>query len=179
MVLLVLAVPYVRSMIKSTTRPSPISFFGWASLATVAAIAQASKGIDWSLAVPVLTAVGAFSVAFFSIRFGRAAWTRADVTSVVIGISALVLWTITKEPLTAIILVIVADLAVTVPTLIKTYSTPESEPFWFWVTYTSAATATIIATRNTTLYNLFYPIYDVLGALVITFLAARKPKTLS
>jgi hypothetical protein len=96
--------------------------------------------------------------------------------SVILGIFAVVLWALTKEPLTAIVLAILADTAVTIPTVVKTWASPKSEPLHLWIIYTLVATAAIIATTDLTIYNLLYPLYTVGGSVVITLLAARKSR---
>ncbi len=171
--LLALIVPYVRSIVTSTTRPSAGSWFGWAVLFAIATAAQASGGIDWSLAVPLISTISTTTIAFTALYLGRAVWTRADGVCIALGILAIVLWAITNEPLTAIILSIIADLAVTMPTIIKTYQDPTSEPSTLWVLYVIGVTLELIATRDFTIYNLLFPVYTVFGATIIMILALR------
>lgn len=171
--LLALIVPYIRSIVSSTTRPSAVSWFGWALLFAIATVAQASKGIDWSLAIPLISTISTTIIAFTALHLGRAVWTRADGICIVLGIIAVILWAITKEPLTAIILIIIADFFVTVPTIVKTYQDPTSEPSTLWVLYVIGVTLELIATQEFTVYNLLFPIYTVIGSAVIMVLALR------
>src|SRR3989344_4311466 len=83
--LLALIVPYIRSIISSTTRPSAVSWFGWALLFAIATAAQASKGIDWSLAVPLISTISTTIIAFTALHLGRAVWTRTDGICIVLG----------------------------------------------------------------------------------------------
>lgn len=171
--LLALIVPYVKSIISSTTRPSIVSWFGWAFLFAIDTVAQASKGIDWSLAVPVIGTFSTTIIALIALRLGHAVWTRTDHFSITLGIVAIILWAITKEPLTALVLSIVADLAVTLPTVVKTYHEPESEPALLWVLYTIGTALTVVATQSFTVYNLLVPLYTVFGSAIIAALALR------
>jgi hypothetical protein len=173
LLLLALIVPYIRSIVISTTRPSAVSWFGWAILFIIATAAQASKGIDWSLAVPLISTISTTIIAFTALYLGRAVWTRADGICIALSILAIVLWAITKEPLTAIILSIIADLAVTMPTIIKTYQDPTSEPATLWVLYVIGAILEVAATQQLTVYNLLFPIYTVIGSAVIAALTLR------
>lgn len=172
--LLALVIPYVKSIVSSTTRPSIVSWFGWALLFTIDTVAQASKGIDWSLAVPAIGTVSTAIIALIALRLGHAVWTRADRFSIAFGIVAIILWVITKEPLTALVLSIVADLAITLPTIVKTYHEPESEPARLWILYTIGAALVVIATRSLTIYNLLVPLYSVFVSALIAVLALRK-----
>lgn len=171
--LLALIVPYIRSVTRGTTRPSAVSWFGWALLFAIATAAQASKGIDWSLAVPLISTISTTIIAFTALRLGRAVWTRVDGICIVLATLAIVLWAITKEPLTAIIFSMIADLAVTIPTIVKTYQDSTSEPATLWVLYVIGITLELIATRDLTIYNLLFPVYTVLGSTIIMLLALR------
>ncbi|HQT82776.1 MAG TPA: hypothetical protein PLW99_01345 [Candidatus Paceibacterota bacterium] len=173
LLLLALIVPYIKSITSSTTRPSAVSWFGWALLFAIATAAQASKGIDWSLAVPSISTISTTIIAFTALYMGRAVWTRADGICIVLATLAIILWAITKEPLTAIVLSIIADLSVTTPTIIKTYQDPTSEPANLWVLYVIGVTLELVATQDFTVYNLLFPIYTVIGSAIIMALALR------
>jgi hypothetical protein len=174
LLLLALIVPYIRSIVTSTTRPSAVSWFGWALLFAIATVAQASKGIDWSLAVPLISTISTATIAFTALYMGRAVWTRADGVCIALGVLAIILWSITKEPLTAIVLSMLADLSVTTPTIIKTYQDPTSEPALLWVIYVTAVTMELIATQQYTVYNLLFPVFTVIGSAIIAALSLRK-----
>src|SRR3989344_5980170 len=171
--LLSLIIPYIRSITSGTTRPSAVSWFGWALLFAIATAAQASKGIDWSLAVPLISTISTTTIALTALYLGRAVWTRADGVCIVLGTLAIILWAITKEPLVAIILSMIADFSVTIPTIIKTYQDPTSEPSTLWILYVIGVTLEVVATRQFTVYNLLFPVYTVFGASIITVLALR------
>ena|SRR3989344_744519 len=171
--LLALIVPYIRSIISDTTRPSAVSWFGWALLFAIATAAQASKGIDWSLAIPLVSTISTTIIAFTALYLGRAVWTRVDGVCIVLGMLAIILWAITKEPLTAIILSIIADFFVTIPTIVKTYQDPTSEPSMLWVLYVIGVTLELVATQEFTVYNLLFPVYTVIGSAIIAILALR------
>ena len=173
MVLLGNIIPYIRSITHSTTRPSAVSWFGWALLFAIATAAQASKGIDWSLAVPLISTLSTTIIAITAFRMGRAVWTRIDGACIVLAFVAIILWALTQEPLTAIILSIIADMLVTIPTIVKTYEDASSEPATLWVFYVIAITAEVIATTHFTLYNLLFPVYTIIFAATITILALR------
>lgn len=166
-------IPYIRSITHGTTRPSAVSWFGWALLFAIATAAQASKGLDWSLAIPLISTISTTIIAFTALYMGRVVWTRADGICIALGALAIILWMITKEPLAALILSMLADLSVTAPTIIKTYQDPTSEPALLWVMYVLAVTMELVATQQYTIYNLLFPVYTVIGSAVIMVLALR------
>ena len=173
LILLALIVPYIRSIVGSTTRPSAVSWFGWLALFIIAAAAQASKGIDWSLAVPGISILSTGAIAFYALYLGRIVWTKVDGVCIALAAFAIVLWAFTQEPLVAIVLSIVADIFVTIPTIVKTFKDPTSEPSTLWVLYVLGAAMEVAATQDLTIYNLLYPMYTVLGSAAIAVLALR------
>ncbi len=173
-VMFVLLVPYIRSILKEDTRPNPVSWFGWTLLYGIAAVAQASQGFDWSLAIPAIGTVSTGVVGFVALRTGKAMWTKIDRFSITVAILAIVLWVITKEPLTALVLSIIADLAVSLPTLYKTYTQPFSEPWLLWVIYSTAVALELLATTHLTIYNLLVPVYSFGVDVLITLFSLRQ-----
>ncbi|MGE5541152.1 MAG: hypothetical protein ACM3TU_02615 [Bacillota bacterium] len=173
LLLILLAYPYIRSIVKDTTRPSAVSWLGWALLFGITSAAQFSKGVDWSLAVPVISTLSTSIIFVFALFIGRIVWTRFDALCLFLAVLAVVLWLITKEPLTAIVLSMAADFFVTIPTLIKTYQDPTSEPRILWTLYTLGALLEVLATQELTIYNLLFPIYTVLGSGSIALLSWR------
>lgn len=169
-----LVVPYVRGVLREDTRPNPVSWFGWALLYAIAAAAQASKGLDWSLTIPVIGAFSASTVAVIALRAGKALWTPVDRFCIAVAILAIILWAITKEPLTALVLSIIADIAISIPTLYKTYLDPFSEPWLLWIIYVTTVVLEIIATTELTIYNLLVPLYSLGVDALITLFAFRQ-----
>ncbi len=166
--------PYVRSILKGPTRPNIVSWAGWCFLFAIASGAQFSKGASWSLVVPLFSTLSTAIIAFVAIREGYARLTRVDVVCLALGVSALVVWGFTHEPLTALVLIILADLFVTIPTIVKTYRVPETEPAGLWALYVFASGLAVVATTTFTIYNLLYPLYTVVGSSVIALLALRR-----
>lgn len=173
-VMLALIPPYVKSILEEKTKLSPVSWFGWALLYAIAAAAQASKGFDWSLIIMVMGTLSTTIVAVVAVRTNNVIWTPIDRFCIGTAILAVILWGITGEPLTALILSLAADLAVSVPTLYKTYLEPGSEPWYLWVIYTTTVALEIVATRNLTIYNLLAPIYSLAVDALITLFTLRQ-----
>ncbi|MGH7175162.1 MAG: hypothetical protein ACREGR_02280 [Minisyncoccia bacterium] len=173
-ILLLLIVPYIKTVMVGTTRPSAVSWIGWALLFAIETAAQASKGLSWSLAIPLISTCSTTIIAITALRMGRVVWTRADYFCITLAAAAVMLWALTSEPLFALVLSIVADLAVTIPSVIKTYHEPDSEPFFLWAIYTGACVLAVVATSPLTIYNLLVPVYTILGSLAIVVFARGR-----
>ena len=172
-VMLLLIPLYVKSILREETKLSPVSWFGWALLYAIAAVAQASKGLDWSLTIMVVGTFSTTTVALIALRTGQVVWTPIDRFCIGTAILAVILWGVTGEPLTALVLSLVADLAVSIPTLYKTYREPSSEPWLLWTVYTTTVLLEIVVTRNLTIYNLLAPLYSLAVDMLITLFALR------
>jgi hypothetical protein len=168
-----LAVPYIYTILHGETRPSGVSLVGWATLYLITAAAQFSKGLDWSLVVPVISLCTSAITAVIAFTLERVVWTRADGMCFALASLALILWFITNEPLIAILLSILADLFVSLPAMIKTYHDPSTEPALLWLLYVLGSSLALLATREFTLYNILFPLYTALSALVIAIFALR------
>ena len=172
-ILVAILFPYVSSILHGPTRPNVVSWAGWALLSGIATAIQFSEGASWSVVVPLLATVSTAIVAIFAIRLGYAKFTRSDIICIGLGIIAIGMWLIARAPLVSILLAILADTIVTIPTYLKTYRDPFSEPAWLWFIYIVGATLGVIASTSPDRYNLTYPIYLVLSSSAIWLLALR------
>ncbi|MBI1956982.1 MAG: hypothetical protein HYS44_00785 [Candidatus Niyogibacteria bacterium] len=172
-ILIAIIAPYVRSIVKGPTRPNPVSWGGWMALAGIATAAQFSAGASWTLLVPVMTTLSTAVVFVLSLRSGYAGFTKVDGAAAVLGAAAIGSWMLTSEPLWALVLVVIADLFVSVPTIVKTYERPLSEPALLWFFYFLGVILAIAASTKFDVYNLLYPVYAVLVSGAIWLLALQ------
>ncbi|MBI2039402.1 MAG: hypothetical protein HYT22_03985 [Candidatus Niyogibacteria bacterium] len=172
-ILAVILIPYIRSVLYGPTRPNPVSWGGWMVLAGIATAAQFSAGASWTLLVPVMTTISTAVIFLLSLRAGRAGFMKVDGAAAILGAAAIGSWTFTEEPLWALIFVVAADLFVSVPTVVKTYGKPLSEPALLWFLYFFGVLLAIAASTKFDVYNLLYPVYAVLVSGAIWLLALR------
>jgi len=164
---------YIRDTQKGHARPSVVSWGGWGFLTAIASAAQIAKGADWSVAVPLASALGCTAIALVAVRTGYIQFTTLDKTCIALGIVALLGWFITQEPIVAILFAILADLIVGVPTLVKSYKDPASETLFPWLTITIGTTFALAALTTFDAHNLLFPVYILCFDATVTILILR------
>ncbi len=173
---LIAVVPYVRDMLRGTTRPNLVSWGLWTLIHIIFISAQFSAGASWSVVLPLVelfTVGGVFMLGLAG--YGYKKYGPLDLVCLAVAIAAIVLWQLTQEPLAALILSVVADIIATIPTLKKSYLDPHSEtPLAYFLIVISA----IVAGASTTLFdlpNLIWPVYIfAINAAVLCFILAGR-----
>ncbi len=170
------AVPYLRSVIYGTTRPHIYSQIGWSLLSAIPALAQFSKGADWSIVIPTIFTFNCLLTLGVSVYYKKylTAYHWIDTLAFLIGIMAIAAWVYTNDPVLAIYISIIGDAFFTIPTITKTYRMPESEALLPWALITLSALCGILAVSSYAAYNLAYPIYSFIGCGFIAILASRQ-----
>lgn len=122
-------VPYYRDIFKGKTKPHAFSWFGWVLLEGIGFFAQLSEGAGPGTWVTFASALLALGIAILSLRYGEKDIKIVDWIAFAGGILGIILWRITKNPLSAIILVVIADALLFVPTYRKAFHKPYEETF--------------------------------------------------
>ncbi len=132
---LVAVVPYVRDMLRGTTRPNLVTWGLWLIIQTIFILAQFSAGASWSVLLPLmemLTVGVVFLLGLFG--YGYKQYRKLDIACLGIALAAIVLWQLTSEPLVALFMALAADLVAGIPTLRRRISTrcPKRHRPIFW-----------------------------------------------
>lgn len=165
---------YIATIVRGKTRPDAISWGGWMVLASIAAAAQIVEGASWSVVIPLTSAIADGSVFLLSLKYGYKKFTHLDAICLVLGIVAIGAWVLTKEPLVALALSILADAIVATPTIAKTLRKPHSEAPLPWLLFALGAGLGALSTERFDFANLAFPIYLFLLCSLIGFLALRS-----
>jgi hypothetical protein len=120
-------VPYVRDIVRGTTRPHRGTWFIWGILAIVVCVSQRADGASWSLVMAGTQAVLTSFIFLLAIRRGEGGLSATD--GILIGIAAggMAAWVLVDEPLVATTCVIAADLIAAAMMVPKVYCDPGSE----------------------------------------------------
>ena len=120
---------YVHAILKGEAAPNRVTWFLWAFVPLIAAAAQLSSGVGFSTLVVLSVGVGPLCVLLASFARGIGSWRLGpfDYVCGACSLAALALWAITGDPVTAIVLSILADFAAALPTLRKGWLEPATE----------------------------------------------------
>ncbi len=155
--------PYIFDMFKGTTRPERASWFIWTVLSIIAFTTQIAEGARWSLILIGVQTFGITLTFLLSLKFGYGGLKKRDIVSLIVASFGLVLWGITNQPILALVLVIIIDIAGAWLTVYKAYRDPESETEITWWLDSVASSLGVIAVGAITPSLLLYPGYLVLA----------------
>lgn len=167
---------YSRAILKGEAKPHRTTRFVLlliTSLTTAALFAQGNRVAIWLAGVSSLQSIVIF---FLSIKHGMGGWSRMDILCLIVALTGIILWQVTKNPVIALYFAIGADFTGMVPALIKTYYHPETEVWTFYTLDVFAALFSILALSRWSPEEYSYPIYIMLINVVMTALIVR-PKT--
>ncbi len=139
--------------------------------------AQASAGASWLLVVTATYILTAGFIAVLSLKYGFGSFHKRDTISILIAALGLLVWLITSKPLTAIVIVIIVDIAGFWLTLVKTWHAPYSETLIFWQVTFIAAILSVFAAGTWNFTIIIYPIYTVLATALISWQIAFRRKS--
>lgn len=168
-------IPYLRDIVRGTTKPNLVSWLTW-SLITGIATAAEIAGHEYVTAVFTSAAVLATaSVVVFGLRHGFVKYTAFDVTCQIAAIVGLLLWQIFNSPSLGVIASVAIDAIGVLPTLRHSWRKPNEET---WSAFAISGIGGIFGVLALTSYNttsLSYPVYIVvINILLSSVIIARQ-----
>lgn len=153
-------VVYIYSIYKGKSKPHVFSWLSWFIVMAVGGLAQ--EHVDEGGSSSIVLYVTAFcylSIAIYAMFLKNKSITNSDIYTFIGAMCAIPMWLITKDPLSALCLLMIIDILSFYPTVRKTYYKPYSEDL---TAYTLAAFGygfMIFAVATPTSENLAYPIF--------------------
>ena len=152
-------IPYVRDILRGTTRPHRGTWLIWGVLATVVCISQRADGASWSLVMAGAQAVVTCLVWVLSIRRGIGGVGIGEVIMVGIAMGGVIGWVVADEPIVATACVVAADLIGAAMMVPKTWRDPDSETLATFAFASLGGALAAGAVGAPDLALLLYPIY--------------------
>jgi hypothetical protein len=181
-VLLVGGVPYLRDIYNKKVHPHILSWIGWSFITAIGASAMLADGSEWVVAILFANTASCFMIAGYSIIKKVGVWSVSvyDFIFFGMGILGLILWQIIGLPVIALIFAISADLCFGVPTIIKTFKSPESETSFAWFASATSGLLSLFTIQQYTFSEVAYPLYlfifDTLILLLILKIIKKRLK---
>ncbi len=177
---LLAVIPYVKDILKKTTRPNTVSWSIWALLLLISILAQINAGTSWSVILLVGDFIGTSTiVALCLVGYGYGKYSWIEWTCLILAILAVVSWQATQQPVLAIVFAIIADTMAATPTLVKAYRDPWSEHPTMWLIIALGALFSVLSTTIFNAANLLFPSYLLIvngttGILALVGRSLRK-----
>jgi hypothetical protein len=176
---IVSVVPYVRDMLKGTTRPNIVSWGIWCLVQAIFAAAQIAEGASLSVVLPIAeVATVGLVVVLGLVGYGYKKYGKLDFICLSLALLAIVLWQVTSIPLIAMWMAVAADLIAAIPTLVKSYRDPKSETPLAYFLVVLSAIAAAFSTDLIDVPNLLWPgyIFAINAATVSLILLGKRAK---
>lgn len=155
--------PYIIDVIKGKTRPERMTWFILSLLGIIAFVSQIQAGASWSLVFSGLDTLGSLTVFALSLWHGVGGLSKLDLLALAIATFGVIVSFISKDPLAAIIGVILADLSGMALTIIKVWKDPKSETTISWLLFATAGMFGLFTIKEWTPGIYIYPLYLVLA----------------
>jgi hypothetical protein len=168
-------VPYLRDVLRGSTRPHRGTWLIWCLLSVIVLASQRADGGRWSLLLVVAQCVGTVIILALAIRRGVGGTARTDLALLAVAGAGVAGWYLAGDPTIATAGVVVADTAAVLMMLPKTYRDPHSETLSaYWLSTTSVLfAAASVGSLNVSL--LLYPGYlTVADSMVIGMIVMRR-----
>ena len=173
---------YLKDTIKGKIKPNKVTFLMWFIAALVAFFAQVTQGVGIQSLVTLSFGLFPFSIFIASFLNKKAYWKISVFDSLcgVLSLIGLMLWQLTGIGNIAILFSIFAEGWATLPTVIKSYTHPETELAWTYLASVVGSIFALLTIRNYSFTNSSFVIfYTFEMSLVFIFSQFRIGKRIT
>lgn len=167
---------YIRSMFRGEAMPNRVSWLMWAIAPMIATAAGLASGVRWAVLPVFMSGFSPLLIFIFSFVSKKAYW-KLEPFDYVCGICsavALILWAVTKDADLAILFAVISDGAAAIPTIAKSWTHPETENVFPFVTGLLSAIFAFFAIQAWNFSGYAFPIYLVIVNIIIIGSVYRK-----
>lgn len=169
-------IPYFVNIFRNKTKPHAFTWFVWGLITGIAFVVQILKGAGAGSYVTGSASFLCFIIAIIAFAKGGRVYDKYDWLSLGGAILGILLWWLTKNPIFAVILVVISDAFGFYPTLRKGMKNPFEETASTFVINSLKYIIAMFAMENYSLTTSLYPVYLILmnGSFAIILLYGRR-----
>jgi hypothetical protein len=159
--------PYLRDIMRGTTKPNLVSWLTWTLLTTVATAAEWAAGEYTAALFTGAASLETLSVVILGLKKGHVSYTRFDMWCQAGALAGLVLWWLFDSPAVAVMAAVSIDFIGGLPTFRHSWLAPGEET---WQTYALSGLGGVFALLALSSYNwisLPYAVYIVAASFLI------------
>lgn len=173
---IVSVLPYLRDILKGTTKPNLVSWITWTLLTGIATGAEIAAHEYVAAIFTGSAVIETASVVVLGIKHGYVKYTMFDVVCQVSAIVGIILWQLFNSPAIGVMASVIIDFIGALPTIRHSWLSPGEET---WSAFGLAALGGIFALLALNSYNwisLPYALYIVSINLVIVYVIVTRLK---
>ncbi|QQS20146.1 hypothetical protein IPL85_01690 [Candidatus Saccharibacteria bacterium] len=178
LLMILCVVPYIRDILRRTTKPERATWWVWLGLGVMSVIAQFQAGSRWSLLMTVGSVTGCGAIAFFSLKYGYGHFKKQDTATLIVAALGMVLSQVLHSPLIALLIIVFVDMVGCSLTIVKTWEAPQTETLSTWVMATAAGLLGALSVSNPNLTKLVYPLYIFIGNFIMIAIIYHRRRAL-
>lgn len=158
-------VSYAKDTLSGKTKPNRVGWSLWTTAPLIAFAAQITQGVGWQSLMTLSAGLGPALVLAASFTSKQAYWQlkRFDWYCGALSVLALLMWLITGKGNVAIAFSILADVLACMPTLLKSYTHPETESPIAFITGAIASCITMLTISTWNIENAAFVLYLLLA----------------
>lgn len=173
-------VPYVRSIIRGTTKPHVFSWVIWGATTFMVFLAQIEgQGGVGAWPIGVSGAITMFIALLAYLKRADITSTKADWVFLAAALSSLPLWYLTSDPLWAVLVLTVVDALGFGPTIRKIHGAPHSESLLFFALMGMRNLIVIMALEHYSVTTVLFPAVIGMACLLLIALAIHRRRALA
>lgn len=173
-------IPYIRDILKGTTKPDRVSWFIWLLEYAALFCAQLSVGTAGSLWLIGLQLLAVIVINLLSYHYGTGGFTKKNSLVLVSVCAILAAWYFIRSADLTIVLLITVETAGVALTMRKVYRQPGSETLIMWALIALAGMIGVIAVgKGATLILYAYPVALIVMGLGVIGASWRGSKRTS
>lgn len=165
--------PYFLAIVRHETAPSPVTWFIWAGVDTLAFLAIRKEKAAAGVITGAMT--GAWMVFLLSVFYGNSTMGIIEWVSLGGAATGIALWKITNDAVMAIVCSQVTVVIGAIPTVMAAYENPDQEDPFAWCAWTASCVIGLFTVKKWNLANALQPVNFTLINGTMAFLVVVRP----
>jgi len=172
--------PYIRTIIRGTTKPHVFSWLIWGTTTFLVFLAQleAKGGVGaWPIGVS-----GVITIFIAFLAYAKRAditVTKVDWLFFISALSSLPLWYLTSDPLWAVAILTMVDVLGFGPTVRKVYNFPHSESLLFFALFAARNLIVIGALETHSVTTVLFPAVIAVACMFLIAMATYRRRVIA
>jgi hypothetical protein len=168
---------YLRDTLRGTTQPNRVTWLLWAVAPLLAAAVEFNEGVGLRTLTTFMVGFMPVLVFIASFRSPGAVWRirPLDYVCGALSVAGTMAWLLTRSGVVAIAAAIAADALAGLPTMLKSWSHPETETVWSYVGAVANAGILLLTVTHWTTDVVAFPLFIVCIASVQVVFVGLRP----